>query len=1132
MRGDSEFPRFTKWCILFLCVLALMSNPSSSQQLRIGRRLTALQQRHLEEQQMSHVETFYSEEGEGKRRSLVDAIPAGYVFENDRLKNAYIALQVWKKVIFSDPKNYTATWVGPDVCSYKGIFCADAPDDSCDTTVGGVDFNHADLAGFLPEELGLLTDLALFHLNSNRFCGILPLSFNKLQLLYELDLSNNRFVGAFPSVVLSLSSLHYLDIRFNEFEGELPSELFGKNLDAIFVNNNRFVKGIPLNLGSSPVSVVVFANNKFSGCIPPSIGNMGPNLNEIILLNNELTGCINPNIGELRNLTVFDVSFNQLSGELPTTIAEMASLEQLDVAVNMFTGDIPPEICALPNLKNFTYYDNLFTGEAPNCLALPALGVSINDRLNCIPGRPAQKPFKECAASLSHIKSCDQFVCGPPPAPPSPHLPPSPTTSGITPTPSPPTSPPPPRTCPNKHNNPPHSTPSAPEPTPSGSSPVIIPPPFTPTPSPSGTSPVIVAPPVSSGPSPLKSPFPPPQASSSPSPVVSSSPPPPPVHTQNPPSTYPPPPPPPPSDDFSPNFSSHHGYFRSPLAMAFANKRDWLSSLPRSSSSTSLSTSPHTSIPSSPPLSSFVHQHSLITSPSRNSQFACEKRVLRTSLSTSNLESCKTLPSSLQLRDTPPISLAVPAITNRVPFMQGKEPGGCDCSKIHSGDELQPELQGSMESTTGYRAVLRLSDVIAAMQAKSSDSAMMQTKPSHSSSGANASLNTRHHAINSSNSPSISANPHTSTIDGVNKPALIQSCEVNIVAKTLTNADELLNPIYNSAQMAGPKPQNSRGGESKKIKRIGKLESSSSLSKVDVPSAGAMQNAKKALDVGSMGEPASKREVHINSERERRRGMTHLYATLHSLLPKGKMKADRCSVLTETMDYIQSLLEKLDELGKQKVEVLASMQQGKTEKNALQSITTEFNKGINLSVYGGSNAATSSKILIKCDSEEDISAKTRASSSTTVVNCGSAETDSTNHANASISENRTEMTMSNKSTETWELSKRALGGSSEDNSENGDKSAVRSQGGKGEVGVRLFGDDAFITVRTSKKRGAWSGMLEVLQQLGIHILNVTLSASPDSDHHCIHAKVPSGCKLNSCVVIQSLKAFVGEAQKG
>lgn len=221
-------------------------------------------------------------------------------FENPRIRRAYIALQSWKQAIYSDPLNFTANWKGSDVCSYMGIFCAPSPQNKKVRVVAGIDLNHADIAGYLPTELGLLTDLALFHINSNRFCGVVPNSFSKMKLLHELDLSNNRFVGKFPKVVLSLPSLKYLDLRFNEFEGSVPSQLFDKPLDAIFLNDNRFQFGIPENLGNSPVSVLVFANNNLGGCIPGSIGKMGKTLNEIILMNDNLTGCLPPQIGMLK----------------------------------------------------------------------------------------------------------------------------------------------------------------------------------------------------------------------------------------------------------------------------------------------------------------------------------------------------------------------------------------------------------------------------------------------------------------------------------------------------------------------------------------------------------------------------------------------------------------------------------------------------------------------------------------------------------------------------------------------------------------------------------------------------------------------------------------------------------------
>ena len=246
-------------------------------------------------------------------------------FENFRLRSAYVALQAWKQAIISDPLNLTLNWVGSDVCNYTGVFCSPAPDDPSVETVAGIDLNHGDLAGSLPQDLGLLTDIALFHINSNRFCGKVPWSFKKLKHLFELDLSNNRFAGKFSYVVLHLPNLKFLDLRFNEFEGRLPKALFDKDLDAIFINHNRFAIELPSNLGNSSVSVLVLANNRFHGCVPMSLGNMSNTLNEVILMNNGLHSCLPKGIGLLRNLTIFDVRYNKLMGELPDSFGEMVA---------------------------------------------------------------------------------------------------------------------------------------------------------------------------------------------------------------------------------------------------------------------------------------------------------------------------------------------------------------------------------------------------------------------------------------------------------------------------------------------------------------------------------------------------------------------------------------------------------------------------------------------------------------------------------------------------------------------------------------------------------------------------------------------------------------------------------------
>lgn len=236
---------------LFLGTVVCLSDAKQAPTISSYGGLSDADAMYIKKRQLLYYKDEFGDRGE---RVTVDP---SLVFPNPRLRNAYIALQAWKQAIFSDPLNLTANWVGSQVCNYEGVFCAPAPDNKTIRTVAGIDLNHGDIAGYLPEELGLLVDLALFHINSNRFCGTVPRKFKDMRLLFELDLSNNRFAGKFPQVVLKLPSLKFLDLRFNEFEGTVPKELFDKDLDAIFINHNRFVFDLPENLGNSPVSVIV-----------------------------------------------------------------------------------------------------------------------------------------------------------------------------------------------------------------------------------------------------------------------------------------------------------------------------------------------------------------------------------------------------------------------------------------------------------------------------------------------------------------------------------------------------------------------------------------------------------------------------------------------------------------------------------------------------------------------------------------------------------------------------------------------------------------------------------------------------------------------------------------------------------
>ncbi|KAK1418208.1 hypothetical protein QVD17_27351 [Tagetes erecta] len=423
-------------------------------------------------------------------------INARLVFPNIRLKKAYFALQEWKKEILSDPQSMLKNWDGVDVCSYTGVFCAKAPDDPYLMTVAGIDLNNGDIAGQLVPHLGLLTDLSIFHISSNRFCGAIPSSFSDMKILHELDVSNNRFVGPFPDVVLNMPKLKYLDIRYNNFEGELPSQLFDIDLDAIFLNNNRFSSNIPENIGHSNASVIVLANNEFKGCIPIGITQMAA-LDEVILTNNQLTGCVPEELGMLENTTVLDLSYNKFVGTIPQSFENLKNVEMIDLRHNELTGTVVEAICTLPKLTNFTFSDNYFSELEPKCDKPVKPEIVFDNRKNCLKDKEDQKEKDVCSPVVNRKIDCESFGCSaksdsdeeskkrkvpkrtPPPPPPKPSPSPPPTPVPEVPKPSPPPPPPPVQSPPPPVHSPPPPvySPPPPSPTPPPPAPTQPPPP-------------------------------------------------------------------------------------------------------------------------------------------------------------------------------------------------------------------------------------------------------------------------------------------------------------------------------------------------------------------------------------------------------------------------------------------------------------------------------------------------------------------------------------------------------------------------------------------------------------------------------------------------------------------------------
>lgn len=191
--------------------------------------------------------------------------------------------------------------------------------------------------------------------------------------------------------------------RFNSFSGSIPPQLFLLKLDELFINDNNFTQPLPGNLWQSPVNYITLANNWFVGGIPCRVGTASETLVEVLLLNNQLTGCLPYEVGLLGKATVFDVGYNRLTGLIPESFGCMGRVEQLNLAGNYLYGRVPESVCRIGSLLNLSLSDNYFTSVGPSCMELIKKGV-LDDRKNCILGRPLQRSPAECIAFFLNTK--------------------------------------------------------------------------------------------------------------------------------------------------------------------------------------------------------------------------------------------------------------------------------------------------------------------------------------------------------------------------------------------------------------------------------------------------------------------------------------------------------------------------------------------------------------------------------------------------------------------------------------------------------------------------------------------------------------------------------------------------------
>lgn len=226
------------------------------------------------------------------------------------------------------------------------------------------------LAGELPEELGLLTQLRNLILPHNQLSGTIPQSLGTLTQLRQLNLLANQLTGTIPENLGNLSLLTQLQLGNNKLTGGIPSTLGDlANLTILNLNSNMLSGSIPASLGSlAALTSLRLSDNQLTGSLPSELGNLS-NLTLLEARTNLLSGGIPDSFAALDKVATLLLQGNHFSGSIPTVLADMALLNTANLGLNDFSGGIPAALGEAPVLTGLVLAFNELTGSIPPELA-------------------------------------------------------------------------------------------------------------------------------------------------------------------------------------------------------------------------------------------------------------------------------------------------------------------------------------------------------------------------------------------------------------------------------------------------------------------------------------------------------------------------------------------------------------------------------------------------------------------------------------------------------------------------------------------------------------------------------------------------------------------------------------------
>jgi len=291
---------------------------------------------------------------------LVDNICDGTFLQRYTMALFFIS----QDIFFSNEEEMISGFSSISTCNWTGVTC----DDTNNKFVEEINLDDQDLQKGIISEIGLLTRLVKFNLNTNNIIGTIdPLIFTHLPHLEIFDVGANLIGGEIPKELLILPELKQVNISNNLLISKVPSNaIYSEKLVSFDIENNLLTGFLPQPLMECiQLESLNLARNNFKGEIPGDIGNL-KKLRELKMHKNQLSGSLPLSMFGLTEMEFFFLQANQLTGSIPTNIGLLEKVTEVVLSHNSLKGPIPSEIESLKNLDFLHLQMNTLTGKAPS----------------------------------------------------------------------------------------------------------------------------------------------------------------------------------------------------------------------------------------------------------------------------------------------------------------------------------------------------------------------------------------------------------------------------------------------------------------------------------------------------------------------------------------------------------------------------------------------------------------------------------------------------------------------------------------------------------------------------------------------------------------------------------------------